>query len=133
MANRATYQGLGALNLDIENASLASTLVTLTLDQQSKLLVFDGTTAASRIRLPAPEAGMSYNILFSTGAVSTATKVLSSGVYDILCGNSTGKGAAINSTAERGQVLRFVGLNEFRWLGYRVGATTDVAITSTST
>ena len=132
MSGLATYRGLGAPGLLIENVSLASTLVTLTLDQQGKVLVFDNTTAASRIRLPAPEAGIVYNVLFSTGGVSSRTKITSSGVYDILVAGTTGKGVANESTAEKGVIIQLVGLSEFRWAASRLGAST-LNINSTST
>lgn len=132
MARKATYQGLGEAGSLVEHLSTASTALTLTDDQQGKWLVWNGQAAASRIRLPAPEAGMVYRILLNGPAVSSATKILSSGVYDIRTGNSTAKGVAAETTVENGQGFEFVALNDVRWHASRVGGST-LAITSTTT
>ena len=121
---KATYKGLGSPSLDVEFLSTASTALTLTQDQQSKLLVWGGQAAAARIRLPAPEAGMEYFILFNDAAVSSATKITSSGVYDIVCGNTTAKVVILGSTAELGGGHHLVAINSYRWFADRFGNST---------
>ena len=128
----ASYKGLGSGLLRAESIGAVSTLYTLTQDQQGVLLFVGETTAASRIRLPAPAAGMQYTIIFSSQGVSSATKITSSGVYDILTAATTAKGVANETTAERGQIIQLTALNEFRWLAARLGAST-LNINSTST
>ena len=128
----ASYKGLGSALLGAESIGAVSTLYTLTQDQQGRLLVVGETTAASRIRLPAPAAGMQYTIVFSSQGVSSATKVTSSGVYDIQTAATTAKGVANETTAERGQIIQLTALNDFRWLAARLGAST-LNINSTST
>ena len=128
----ATYQGLGGSLLRAESIGSVSTLYTLTQDQQGVLLVVGETTAASRIRLPAPSAGMQYTIVFSSQGVSSATKITSSGVYDILTAATTAKGVANETTVERGQIIQLTAFNEFRWFAARLGAST-LNINSTTT
>ena len=129
----ATYKGLGALSARVEQVSLATTRVTLTQDQQGALLILDGSTGSTvEIALPAPAAGMIYNLFFSTGSVSVVTKILSTGVYDILVGGTTAKGVANATTAERGQGISLVAINEFRWIADRFGGTTLALATATS-
>ena len=84
-----TYMGKGNLPLQVEHVSLATTRVTLTDDQQGKLLILDNSTGSTvEIALPAPEAGMQYTLFFSTGSVTAVTKVLST-AYDIEMDGST--------------------------------------------
>ena len=129
----ATYKGLGALSARVEQVSLATTRVTLTQDQQGALLILDGSTGSTvEIALPAPAAGMIYNLFFSTGSVSVVTKILSTGVYDILVGGTTAKGVANATTVERGQGISLVAINEFRWIADRFGGTTLALATATS-
>ena len=124
MARLASYKGVGAPAQLVEALSVTSTLLTLTDDQQGKFLTWGGQSSASRIRLPAPEAGMVYTIAFNGPGVSTATKITSSGAYDILTANTTGKGVSNETTAERGQVIQLVAINDVRWLATRQGGTT---------
>ena len=130
----ATYQGLGAISARVEQVSLATTRVALTQDQQGALLVLDGSTGSTvEIALPtSPVAGMKYNLFFSTGAVTVVTKVLSTGVYDILVGDTTAKGVANATTVERGQGISLTAVNEFRWVADRFGGTTLALATATS-
>ena len=130
MGNLATYKGLGSPVFDVEFLATNSSRLTLTADQQSKLLISGGD--ARQIRLPAPEVGMVYNVLFSSGGVSTATKITSSGAYDILCGASTAKGVANASTVEMGVWIQLVAINSFRWVASRLGGST-LQVQSTST
>lgn len=128
----ASFKGLGAPVIDVEFLT-ASTRIVLTNDQQSKILVLDGSTGSTaEIALPIPAEGMMYTILFSTGAAGAVTKILSTGPYDILVGDSTAKGVANATTAERGQAIQLVALNEFRWAASRVGGTTLALATATS-
>ena len=126
---KATYKGLGQPGLDVEFLSTASTALTLTQDQQSKVLVWGGQSSAARIRLPAPEAGMEYFILFTDAAVSSATKITSSGAYDIVCGNTTAKAVILGSTAELSAGHHLVAINSYRWFADRLGVS---SITSTN-
>ena len=128
----ASYKGLGSGLLRAESIGAVSTLYTLTQDQQGVLLFVGETTAASRIRLPAPAAGMQYTIIFSSQGVSSATKITSSGVYDILTAATTANGVANETTAERGQIIQLTAINDFRWVAARLGAST-LNINSTST
>ena len=128
----ASYQGLGGPLLRAESIGAVSTLYTLTQDQQGVLLFVGETTGASRIRLPAPTAGMQYTVIFSSQGVSSATKITSSGVYDILTAATTAKGVANETTAERGQIIQLTAINDFRWVAARLGAST-LNINSTST
>lgn len=121
---KATFKGLGSPSLEVEFLSTASTALTLTQDQQSKFLVWNGQAAASRIRLPAPEAGMEYFIYFNDAAVSSATKITSSGVYDIVCGNTTAKAVILASTAELSAGHHLIAINSYRWAALRIGAST---------
>lgn len=131
MSKLASYKGLGApIFNDAEWLSTASTSIDLTVDQQGKLLIFDA--GIRQINLPTPEEGMQYFVMASTGGVSTATKVLSSGNYDILVAATTGKGCAAESTVETGIIMHFFAINDYRWVANRLGAST-LAITSTST
>jgi len=130
MGNLATYKGLGSPVFDVEFLGTGSTRITLTADQQSKLLISGGD--ARQIRLPAPEVGMVYNVFFSSGGVSTATKITSSGAYDILTAGTTAKGVANESTAERGVWVQLVAINSFRWVASRLGGST-LNINSTTT
>ena len=128
----ATYKGLGSPALLVENVSLATTRVTLTQDQQHKLLVLDGSTGSTvEIALPQPEEGLEYWLFFSTGSVSVATKVLSTS-YDILIGDTTAKGVANASTVERGQGIHLIGISAGRWVADRFGGTTLAIVTATS-
>ena len=120
MGNRlGTYMGKGSLPLQVEHVSLASTRVTLTDDQQGKLLVLDNSTGSTvEIALPAPEAGMRYTLFFSTGAVDYVTKVLST-AYDIDVAGTTAKGVACAATtAEDGCIIVLIGKNDYRWLAF---------------
>src|SRR3990167_10613004 len=82
----ASYRGLGVPSVPVEFLSTASTALTLTQDQQARLLIWGGQAAASRINLPAPEAGMTYEIFFNGQAVSSATKIIANaaGTYDMV-------------------------------------------------
>jgi len=121
---KATYKGLGSPVLDVEFLSTASTALTLTQEQQSKLLVWGGQSSAARIRLPAPEAGVEYFIFFNDAAVSSATKITSSGAYDIVCGGTTAKAVVLASTAELGAGHHLVAINSYRWVLDRFGGST---------
>ena len=113
-----TYMGRGGLAGAVEFVSLASTRVTLTDDQQGKLLILDGSTGSTvEIKLPAPEAGMRYTLFFSTGAVDYVTKILST-AFDIKVDGTTAKGCALASTAEDGQLVILTGKDDSRWLAW---------------
>ena len=132
MSNKASYMGLGAPQSQVEIVSPGSTSYDLSLDQQGKLLAFN--TGAAQINLPAPEAGMVYNIFFlaSPTQASTATKIISSGDYDILCAATTAQAVANESTAENGVGISLFAINEFRWVASRFGGST-LNINSTTT
>ena len=134
MSKLASYKGLGAYNYGVEFLSTASTLVTLDYEQQGKLLIFNGQTSASRIRLPQPEAGIVYNIFFTgAGGVSTSHKICSTvGGSDILCDATTKKAVANETTAQTGVGIQLIGLNEFRYVASRFGGST-LNINSTTT
>ena len=119
MTNKlATYMGLGGAVLAVEHVSLASTRVTLTNDQQGKLLILDDSTGSTvEIALPPPEAGMRYMLYFSTGAAGQVTKVLST-AYDIKTDGTTALGCAFHSTAEDGQLMILTAVSEHRWLAW---------------
>ena len=119
----ASYKGLGAVGPAVEFLSTLSTVLTLTDNQQGLFLVYPGQSSAVRIRLPAPEAGKYFHLAFNGPAVSTATKITSSGVYDIVINGTTAKGVAFASTVELGAVLEVFGINEFRWLAVSQGST----------
>lgn len=128
MGNKlGTYMGMGDLPLQIEHVSLASTRVMLTNDQQGKLLVLDDSTGSTvEIHLPAPEAGMRYTLYFSTGSVTAVTKVLST-AYDIRYDVTTTPGVALASTDEDGQIMEFVGKNDYLWLCFAGSRYTTLA------
>ena len=131
MGNRlGTYMGLGGLAGAVEFVSLATTRVTLTDDQQGKLLVLDGSTGSTvEIALPAPEAGMRYMLYFSTGSVSNVTKILST-AYDIKTDGTTAAGVALASTAEDGQIIILTAKDDSRWLAWGGSAFTTLATAS---
>jgi len=110
--------GLGGSVLQVEHVSIASTRITLTDDQQGKLLILDGSTGSTvEIALPAPEAGMQYTLFFSTGAAGQVTKVLST-AFDIKTDGTTEKGCVLASTAEDGQIMVFTAISDSRWLAW---------------
>ena len=122
MSNIATYKGQANLLSNVEFVSTASTVVTLTYEQQDKWLFIggDGWSSAARVRLPAPEAGIMYRIFFSGDAVSSATKITCSGAYDIYYAHvdrveTTGKAVSLGSTLEGGAYLQLLGMNAYRW------------------
>jgi len=130
-----TYMGKGSLPLQVEHVSLASTRVTLTDDQQGKLLVLDGTTGSTvEIALPAPEAGMTYTLYFSTGGVSVNTKILST-AYDIDIDGTTAKGfiCRCGTTDEDGCVAVLIGKNDYRWLAFGGNPYTTIIAASSGT
>ncbi|MHA2066516.1 MAG: hypothetical protein ACXABY_19260 [Candidatus Thorarchaeota archaeon] len=136
-AQRETYMGLGHPGYPgeaVEFLSTASTVVTLNYSQQGNLLIFNGQTSASRIRLPQPAAGMVYNILFTgAGGVTTAHKICSTvGGSKIQCAGTTANAVANETTAQIGVGIQLIGLNDTLWLASRFGGST-LNINSTST
>ena len=121
----ASYQGLGAFVGVPQFLSTASTLTTITNDQQG-WVVWGGQSSACRLRLPAPEAGKYFKIMFNGPAVSTATKIQSSGATDIVINGTTAKAVAFASTVELGAVLDVYGINEFRYLAVSQGSTVNI-------
>ena len=118
MGRLGTYMGKGSLPLQVEFISLATTSITLTDDQQGKLLILDDSTASTvEIALPAPEAGMQYTLFFSTGAAGQVTKILST-AFDIKTDGTTEKGCVLASTAEDGQIMVFTAISDSRWLAW---------------
>ncbi len=118
MSRLGTYMGLGGPVLQVEHVSIASTRITLTDDQQGKLLILDDSTASTvEIALPAPEAGMQYTLFFSTGAAGQVTKILST-AFDIKTDGTTEKGCVLASTAEDGQIIVFTAISDARWLAW---------------
>ncbi len=122
MSRLASYKGMGAPLLQVEQLSSASTAVNLTPDQQGKFLWFDG--GIRQINLPAPEAGMTFMIMNSTGGHTTVTKILSSGESDILTAASTAKGVGNFSTVEAGVIIKVTAINDYRWVASRMGGST---------
>ena len=120
MSRLATFNILGFAEQDVELLSTASTALALSDDQQNKILVWGGQSSAARISLPTPELGMRYNVFFSDDAVSSATKFISSGDFDIYYAHqdqvqTTAKAVAYGSTLEGGQFVEFVAISDFRW------------------
>ena len=122
MSRLASYKGLGAPLLDVEQLSSASTAINLTPDQQGKLLWFDG--GIRQLNLPKPEAGMQFMIMNTTGGVSTVTKILSSGESDIQTFETTAKGVANATTVEAGVIAHLIAINDYRWIASRMGGST---------
>jgi hypothetical protein len=122
MSDKATYKGLGAFIGGVETLSSASTIVTLTLDQQSKLLLWPGNAGPSRILLPQAQIGLVYRVAIIDDAVSSATKFVSSGGSDDLYFSietqiqTTGQAVAYGSTLEGGQVVTMEAISDNRWL-----------------
>jgi hypothetical protein len=121
MSRLATYKGLGAPVLAIENLSTASTRVTLTNDQQGKLLVSANFSSGAAIVLPQPETGMQYNIFFGSDATSAATRIVGntgdSDIYSLTTAHvdSTDAAVAYGSTAEGAKWLQFTAISDVRW------------------
>lgn len=134
MSRLASYKGLGAPQLRVENVSLASTRVQLTDAQQGALLIFDGSTnSTGEIALPQPETGMEYHLLFTTGAAGSVTKILSTGFgSDILIAATTAKGVANLTTVESGVYIRLVAISDTRWMAFNQGAGALALATATS-
>lgn len=137
-SRKAGFRGLGKLNQELVNLSTGSTVLSLTLDQQDAYCIWGGQSSAARIRLPAPEEGMFYQIFMNGPGVSTATKFLSSALTfdgrrpDFVVGGTTAAGVAFASTAENGASIEFVGLSNYRWLALRGSGTTVGIGTATS-
>ena len=121
----AAYRGLAAIGPLTQNISTASTVVTLTDNDQGVLLIWGGQTSAARIRLPAPEAGKMFRIIFNGPGVSTATKICSSGNGEILINGTTAKAVAFASTIELGAYLEVIGVNDFRYIANGHGSTVN--------
>jgi len=125
-----SYQGLGAPSQRVVFLSTASTVVTLSQDDQGALLVWNGQAGASRFNLPAPSAGMSYEFFFNDLAVSSATKIISNalGTYDIVikgvAAGTTAVAVAIGTTGELGASFKLVAINDTRWAAFQTYATT---------
>src|SRR3990167_1073528 len=137
---KATYMGLGALDSNVRFLSTASTVYTLADDDQAVWALWGGQSSAARIRLPAPLAGVSYNIFFTDDAVSSATKITCSGAYDIYYSHidrvqTTGKAVSLGSTLEGGAWIKLIAINEYRWAVVDAKSSTvnGVNLQSTST
>lgn len=140
MSRRASYMGLGTPQLQIEYLSTASTVVTLTDDQQSKLLIWNGhDTSAVRINMPAPETGMQYSVYFQGDAISSGTKFIASSIaeYDFyLVDGTTAEvfAAADGSTVEGGVGVTMIAITDYRWIVDKWGCSTYAfAVTNGST
>ena len=131
--NLATYMGLGAAEYGVEFLSTLTTSVDLDYSQQGKLLIFAGQTTQSQINVPAPVAGMVFNIYFTgSGGVSTAHKICSSGdLHDIKC-ITTAQAVACETTVTMGTGITLIGLNNVHWQASRFGGST-LNINSTTT
>lgn len=121
MVDKATYKGLGAFVGGVETLSSASTIVTLTLDQQSQLLLWPGQAGASRILLPQAQIGLVYKVYFIDDAVSSATKLVSSGGSDDIYYahidrvQTTGQAVSLGSTLEGGGWIEVTAISDVRW------------------
>ena len=139
MDQLATYKGLGAFIGGVETLSSASTIVTLTPDQQGKLLLWPGNAGSARILLPAPSAGMVFRILCVDDAVSSATKFVSSGgAVDIYYAHldkvqTTGRAVSLGTTLEGGGWVEFTGLSGTRWAVTDWGPASSLANTALQT
>jgi hypothetical protein len=121
--------GLGGPQLQVENLTTGSTTLTLTDDQQGKLLVWNGQTSAARICLPQPETGMPYHIYFHSDAASSGTKIIATsvGAYDVyLIDGTTGEcfAPADGSTVEGGIGVSLFAITDTRWIVDKWGAST---------
>ena len=120
--DKGTYKGLGAFDSAIETLSTASTVLTLTLDQQGKTLLWGGQAAASRIVLPQAQLGLVYTIVYTDDAFSSATMIsCSGGTDDIYYSHvdqvqTTGQGVSYGSTLEGGQRVELTGISSVRWM-----------------
>ena len=139
MSRLGSYRGLGAPQWQVENLSTASTALTLTDDQQGKLLIWNANAGAARINLPAPEAGMTFTIYFHEDAVSSGTKIIANnaGTFDFyLIDGTTGVAfaPADASTIEGGIGVTVTALNGLQWIVDKWGASTRAfAVTNGST
>jgi len=136
--NAASYRGLGAAFAGAKFISTASTVVQLTVDDQAYLLLVggDGWTSAARLLLPKPELGMHFKILFIGDAVSSATKICSTGAdIDMYVANDTTcQAVALASTAEGGGGIEVFGINSQRYVAWDFAGTSAArALGSTTT
>ncbi len=134
----ASYKGLGAAFAGVKYISTASTAVTLTVDDQAYLLLVggDGWTSAARIALPKPEAGMQFTIFFVGDAVSSPTKITSTGddIDIYVSDDTTAQAVALASTAEGGGGIKIMGINDNRYVAWDfAGSSGNRALNSTTT
>jgi len=106
----------------VENASSASSVVTLTTEQNNEIIVVPGFSSGMSVQLPAPTAGLKFTIVQSTGHTSTPMQVLASSDVDMLFAGggkssmaTTAIGAVAQTTAQ-GASADFIGLSAVRWL-----------------
>ena len=133
----------GFSDLRLENLSTASTVVdmsTIESGGQGALNVWNGNAGASRILLGQPVAGVLLRFFITDDAVSSATKFISSGDFDIYFAEltavqTTAKAVAFGSTLEGGKYISFYALSDVRWAVYQADQTSlsDGSIQSTST
>ena len=137
------------------NLSTLTTALTLSYEEHGgpeRLLLWNGQSSAARINLPSPSLapefktqGLEFNFLFTTGAVSSATKIISNGYTvpspgggtDIQLANpgTTAVAVACGTTQEAGFAVKLVSIGATRWWAYQVGASTvdSINLESTST
>ena len=118
----ASYKGLGAAFAGVKFLSTASTAISLTVDDQAYLLLVggEGWTSAARIALPTPEAGMRFSIYFIGDAVSSPTKITSTGDDQDMYASpdSTGQCVVLASTQEGGAGIHVMGINDNRYVAW---------------
>ena len=136
--NAASYMGLGAGFQGAKFHSTASTAITFTADDQAYLNLVggDGWASAARVKLPKPEAGVRFDVFFIGDAVSSATKICSTGDdFDIYVVNDTTcQAVALNSTAEGGGGITMFGINNNRYVAWDfAGSSANRALQSTTT
>ena len=142
MALRQTnVQGFSDLRL--ENLSTASTVVNMAALEsggQGALNVWNGNAGASRILLGQPVAGVLLRFFLADDAVSSATKFVSSGDFDIYFAEltavqTTAKAVAFGSTLEGGKYISFYAISDVRWAVYQADQTSlsDGSLNSTTT
>lgn len=118
----ASYKGLGAGFTGAKFISTASTVYNVTVDDQASLLLVggDGWTSAARLKFPKPEIGMRFDVFFVGDAVSSPTKLCSTGDdYDIyISDDTTGQCVVMGSTAEGGSGITLYGISDRRYVAW---------------
>ena len=132
MIDKGTYKGLGAVSELIETLSTGSTILALTLGQQNKLLLWGGNAGSARILLPQAQEGLRYKIYFTDDAVSSATKIVSTGGTDDIYYShidkvqTTGQAVSLGTTLEGGSWIEMIAISSVRWVAAKHGPPSSV-------